>query len=380
MRTGHSHSLVALVVVASVAGCNGSYPNGVNAAGQKVGAAGSAAPGSTAGGTANPTTLGGGSTGAGSTGTGSSTSTGTSTSTGQTGTGTGSTRTGSTGTGSTGTGSTGTGTGTGSTGTGTGSTGVAKPRPTGGSGGITGVTPGTPAMGLLLDPAYPTSKYSIYVPANYNASTPIGVVLAFHGVEGTSTPDGWFQVLVGFCNQDRFIVVAPYGDVNDGGSGAWTQPWGRSVLDVVRFRYNVDDSKLYCAAISGGCLPALWMTMGNAPGSYQSTYGNYTIQACFQNDFAAVGFCAPAYGPSDPDFAGIQSQTASLMGFAPALWVDYGSQSSNKPQADDIASWGTAHGYAPVNEVVRPNEGHAPSSPYGYEKQMFDLFAATTKP
>jgi hypothetical protein len=217
------------------------------------------------------------------------------------------------------------------------------------------------------------------VPPTYTGA-PIGLVVAFHGVEGTTTPDGWFTVCVEFCNQDRFIVVTPYGDVNDGGSGAWTQPYGREIMDAVRGAYNVDDKRQYVAAISGGCLPAIYLALASAPASYQSQIGGFTTKMGYQSDFAAVGFSAPAYSPSDPDFSSVTYDTAAQLGFTPALWADYGSLSGDQPAADDLASWGTQHGYAPVQDIVRPGEGHPPDPPYSYEVQMFDLFAATAKP
>jgi hypothetical protein len=206
-------------------------------------------------------------------------------------------------------------------------------------------------------------------------------VLAFHGVEGSPQPDSWFQVCVYFCNLDRFIVVAPYGDVNDGGSGAWTQPFGREILDYVKSKYNVDEKREYVCAISGGCLPAIWFALMSVPSTYTVPYMNTVVEGGYQSEFAAVGFSAPAYSPTlSPDFAGMPTETAAQLGFTPALWADYGSLSSNGPQADDLAAWGTQQGYSPVKEVVRPNEGHAPVQPFSYEKQMFDLFAATAKP
>jgi hypothetical protein len=249
----------------------------------------------------------------------------------------------------------------------------------GGTGGITGVVAGTPSYGLTFKAGDDRSKYSIFVPAHYNGA-PVGLVIAFHGVEGSATPDSWFQVCTYFCNNDRFIVVAPYGDVNDGGSGAWTQPFGREIMDYVRSKYNVDDKRHYMAAISGGCLPGIFFALGDTPKTYTSQVGGYTTKAGFQKDFAAVGFSSPAYSPSNSDFAAMKSLDATGLGFTPAFWIDYGSLSSNKPAADDLAAFGTMKGYSPVKETPRPGEGHPPQPPYTYEVQMFDMFAATSKP
>jgi len=247
----------------------------------------------------------------------------------------------------------------------------------GGTGGIAGVTPGTPATGLTFAAGDATSRYAIYVPSTYSGS-PVGVVLALHGVEGSANPTSWFQVCVLYANEDRFIIVAPYGDTNDGGSGAWCQPFGRPILDHVRAKYNVDNARQYVAAISGGCYPAIWLALASGPPTYQNYCGD-TVASGFQSDFAAVGFSAPAYTPSSPDYTSMQSKTAADLGFTPALWADYGQNSSDGPRAQALGTWGTARGYAPVTVVARPGEGHAPQSPFSFVRQMFDFFAANPK-
>ncbi|MBI3724674.1 hypothetical protein HY251_12065 [bacterium] len=250
----------------------------------------------------------------------------------------------------------------------------------GGTGGIAGVVPGTASYGLYYKTGDEASKYSIYVPTTYKESTPIGLVLAFHGVEGSSKPDSWFMVCSMYCNKDRFIIVAPYGDTADGGSGAWTQPYGREIMDYVRSKYNVDNKKQYMAAISGGCLPGIWMALASAPSTYTTYYGSYTVKSGYQSDFAAVGFCAPAYDTSSADFATATWKTAAELGFVPGLWTDWGTTSTNGPNAKILADWATAHGYDPVKNVERVGEGHPPVAPFSYEISMFDMFESKTKP
>jgi hypothetical protein len=238
------------------------------------------------------------------------------------------------------------------------------------------VTPGQPAFGLALDAADPTSRFALYVPPGAT-SQPTGLVLALHGVEGSANPVGWFQVCALVANQDRFIVVAPYGDVNDGGSGAWTQPWAREIVELVRSRYDVDLRREYMAAISGGCLPGIWYALASGPVSYRLR--GYTVRAGFQQELAGVGFSAPAYAPNSPDFAGMTSLDAAGLGFAPALWADYGELSNDGARAQALAAFGTARGYMPSTAVARPGEGHAPAQPFAFALRMFDRFAATSR-
>ncbi len=240
-----------------------------------------------------------------------------------------------------------------------------------------GVTPGSSVQLQLTSDT--KSRFYFFVPPGYTQSSPIGMVMAFHGVEGTMNPSGFFTVCVSYANLDRFIVVSPVGDTADGGSGAWSQPYGREIMNAVRGAYNIDNSRQYVAAISGGCYPAIWFALCSAPATYSNFQGQ-TVQSGFQADFAAVGFTAPAYSPSMGYFASMTSQSASGLGFTPGMWADYGSASSDGPRASDLASWATARGYTPVNLVVRPGEGHPPAPPYDFVKQMFDMFAANPKP
>lgn len=329
--------LATAVAVLLALGCNGAVPGSAAGAGASTGGRGSTRPGSTA-----PTT--------------SSLSPVTSGTRGGPGTTPGTTPPGP---------------GTGGTGGTTGSSN--------GSGGMPGVNPGQPAYGRELITGNAASRYSIYIPSGY-VGAPTGLVLAFHGVEGTATPNSWFDVCALVADNDRFIVVAPYGDVNDGGSGAWTQPYAAEILDLVRTKFNVNLKKQYIAAISGGCLPGVFFALGDTPKTYKPVYGNYTVKAGFQSDFAAVGFSSPAYSPSDPDFAALRGLDAAALRFTPAFWADYGALSTNKPRADDLAAYATMKGYAPVKNVPRPGEGHAPAQPFSFVVQMFDTFAATSKP
>lgn len=248
------------------------------------------------------------------------------------------------------------------------------PGSSGGSGGIPGVTPGTPAMNLQLNSSA-SSKYSLYVPPGYNQSTPIGLVIAFHGVE---PPTNFFQVCVYYANNDRFIVLAPHGDQSDGGYGAWSQPWTKEIWDYVRSRYNIANAKQYVVALSGGCYPAIWFALASSPATYTNYLGQ-TVKCGFQSEFAAVGFTAPAYSPSS-GFSGMSGKTAAELGFTPACWVDYGETSSDGPKATDIKNWCVARGYNPVTLKVRTGEGHSPQYPFSYLKQCFDMFEANPKP
>ena len=147
----------------------------------------------------------------------------------------------------------------------------------------------------------------------------------------------------------------------------------------MRSKYNIDNNKQYMAAISGGCYPGIWLALASGPATYTNYCGD-VVASGFQSDFAAVGFSAPAYTPSSGEYGSMQSMNASQLGFAPGLWVDYGQNSSDGTRATQLESWANTRAYSPVSKVMRPGEGHSPSAPYSYVKQMFDMFEANPKP
>jgi len=207
----------------------------------------------------------------------------------------------------------------------------------------------------------------------------MGLVMLFHGVEPPPEPSGFITVSVYRSNMDRFILVSPVGDINDGGTGAWCQPYAREIMDLVRSKYNIATGKQYMAALSGGGYPGIWLALGSGHITYRNICGQM-VRAGYQDEFAAVGFTSSAYEPGRADFAGMVSQTATQLGFAPGFWADYGQNSSDGPTADKLKAWADSKGYSPSSEFMRAGEGHAPQEPFAYLKGMFDMFAGPVKP
>ncbi|MBX9769366.1 MAG: hypothetical protein K2X47_18970 [Bdellovibrionales bacterium] len=242
-----------------------------------------------------------------------------------------------------------------------------------GKGGF-GIRPGLAGRQRLT--ADDATRFLVYVPPGYKEEEPIGMVLVFHGVEGTDDPTAFFVVCANFANNDRFLLVSPQGDVRDGGSGSFAQPYVREIVEKVMGAFNVDYSKQYMVAVSGGVNPALVYAFSSKQRVYTNPFGQ-PMKVGYQSDFAAVGITSPG-GGSENMLQGLESKTAAQLGFTPAFYADYGALSSNGPSAQTIADWARARGYT-VTIKARPGEGHAPSGPYRFLVEMFDLFERTVK-
>jgi hypothetical protein len=219
-----------------------------------------------------------------------------------------------------------------------------------------------------------TSRYYLYVPTNYNEAEPMGLVILFHGVEGTNTPNAFIS-LSALTSKERYILISPVGDLSHGGSGAWCQPYTREIQLLVERKYNVDLRRKYVAAVSGGGLPAILYGLHGNNSEY--SYCGKSIQSGFQSEFAGFGFTASAYSPSQ--FSNLKGVSAATLGFTPMLWADYGELSNDAGNANDLSTWGKGLGFK-VELHQRPGEGHSPQAPYNFMDGMFDMFATVHKP
>lgn len=247
----------------------------------------------------------------------------------------------------------------------------------GGRGGIAGVFAGK-SYDLQLSKSDVHSRFYFFVPSDYQEQKPRGLVIAFHGVEGTDQPNNFFTLIVKVANKNRFIVVSPAGNVTDGGSGAWCQPFAREIMTTIRQAYNINNAQQFVTGLSGGLYPAIWFAL-----STQAQYINYCgekVASGFQKEFAAVGFTAPAYSPASSEFSQMSSLNISQLGFSPAMWMDYGQLTTyDRQMAQNLAEWGKSRGYHPIQVVERPNQGHPPAPPFNEIQQMFNFFADSAK-
>lgn len=186
-----------------------------------------------------------------------------------------------------------------------------------------------------------TRTYNIYVPASYNASQPVPLVLNLHGYTSNAAQQEIYADFRPIADTARFILVHPNGSVQPGTAG--TQFWnigltGSSVddvsflealIDTVSAHYNINPSRVYSAGMSNG------------------GFMGYML-ACQSDRFAAVAsvtgsMTTPLYAcnPVRP------VPVIEIHGTADGT-VPYGGTTGMAPVADVVSFWVTKNNCSPT--------------------------------
>ncbi|MBP7408905.1 MAG: prolyl oligopeptidase family serine peptidase [Flavobacteriales bacterium] len=126
--------------------------------------------------------------------------------------------------------------------------------------------------GLLRD-------YRLYIPAMYNAATPVPVVFNLHGYTSNNLQQEFYGDFRPIADTANFIIAHPNGTIDGQGNRGWNTFGVSSVddlgfitalLDTISAQYNVDPDRVYSTGMSNG------------------GFMSYDL-ACFRSDrFAAV--------------------------------------------------------------------------------------------
>jgi hypothetical protein len=115
-----------------------------------------------------------------------------------------------------------------------------------------------------------TSKYLVYLPANYTSGQAFGLIVYISSAEAIDElPAGWAEVL----ERRKLLFICPQ---NAGNNSHFESRLGLAVtgaLEMMRY-YNVDKSRVYAAGLSGGARCAGDLGMA------QSDIFCGTIQSC----------------------------------------------------------------------------------------------------
>lgn len=125
--------------------------------------------------------------------------------------------------------------------------------PTNGSG---GAYPGNQSRTINVS-GLGSQTYYLYIPSNYNPSTPLPVLFAFHGSGGAGTAPAAAQSVrtswSSVANTEDFIVIAP---AATGSSGGWLAGNDTTILnDIINdsfSAYNIDQNRVYGWGFSAG--------------------------------------------------------------------------------------------------------------------------------
>lgn len=103
-------------------------------------------------------------------------------------------------------------------------------------------------------------QYSIYIPANYNASQPVPLVLLFHGFTNNIATMYGDSQMEAIADANNFIFAIPQGlgflaGWNIGlsfGGNANDLGFASSLIDVISTNYSIIDKRVYAAGFSNG--------------------------------------------------------------------------------------------------------------------------------
>ena len=106
------------------------------------------------------------------------------------------------------------------------------------------------AFAFQTDPA---KKYSIYVPANYDAAVPHKLMLAFHPLNTSRwNAESWCDTLIQFSATNNLLMICPDG----GADGAVDDPIDTAftsvLLDSMMQWYNIDTERIWSMGFSWG--------------------------------------------------------------------------------------------------------------------------------
>ncbi len=136
----------------------------------------------------------------------------------------------------------------------------------------------------LLEAAGEIMPYRLYVPSSYNASTPMPLIIALHGLGATEDSffDAYGRVMPKLAEERGYIVAAPLGYRVDGGYGvslggnrdpaalraqSLSEQDVLQVLAQVRSLYKIDDARVFLMGHSMGAI-GTWAIAAKHPGPW----------------------------------------------------------------------------------------------------------------
>lgn len=106
-----------------------------------------------------------------------------------------------------------------------------------------------------------TRTYQLYVPAIYDGSTAVPLVLNLHGYGSSNTQQMFYGNFKPIADTANFLILAPQGLNDNTGTAHWNANWGTGVDDVgflsalidsISAEYNVNADRVYSTGMSNG--------------------------------------------------------------------------------------------------------------------------------
>ncbi len=106
-----------------------------------------------------------------------------------------------------------------------------------------------------------TRSYQLYIPAVYDGSIPVPLVLNLHGYGSNNSQQMFYGDFRSIADTANFLILAPQG-LNDGtGTAHWNANWGTGVddisflsdlIDSISADYNINSGRVYSTGMSNG--------------------------------------------------------------------------------------------------------------------------------
>ncbi len=107
-----------------------------------------------------------------------------------------------------------------------------------------------------------TRQYNIYIPALYNAASPVPLLFNLHGYGSDNSQQAFYGEFRNIADTANFIIIHPNGTFDQSGSRYWNVGFGPSPIDDVSFilalidtvsaSYNINFSRIYSTGMSNG--------------------------------------------------------------------------------------------------------------------------------
>lgn len=171
-----------------------------------------------------------------------------------------------------------------------------------------------------------TRDYIVYVPVNYDSTSPMPLVLNFHGYGSNAGEQIFYGDFKPIADTAGFLIVAPNGTRDASNTTHWNVGWGGSTVDDLSFtsalidtliaNYNVDPNRIYSTGMSNGGFMShmLACELSNRIAAVASVTGSMT--------FSKLAGCDPQHpmpmmqihGTGDPvvPYVGQSPWTASI--------------------------------------------------------------------
>lgn len=103
--------------------------------------------------------------------------------------------------------------------------------------------------------------YIVYIPASYNVTSSVPLVLNFHGYASNASAQMFYGDFRTIADTANFIVVHPMGTLDLNNQPYWNSDWGGTVddidftaalIDSLSAQYNINQNRIYSTGMSNG--------------------------------------------------------------------------------------------------------------------------------